>query len=74
MSHMITWPDLYQPNKTFIPFNWDFNSFETTITEAINSGKWMEISNEAQCFFKNYISDNNNGHKFLNYFIKILNI
>lgn len=36
MSHLVTWPDYYVPEITYVPHKWDFSDFEERICQLLN--------------------------------------
>ena len=58
MGHMETWPDIYQPGKTFITHKWDLSDFDEKIDFLLsNYEKRCEIALEAQNIYKQAVSD-----------------
>ena len=51
MSHCITYPDAYQPWKTYIPLKWDFSDFKDILLQA-KSPEYKEIAKNAQNYYK----------------------
>jgi len=48
MSHLETWPDIYQPWKTYVPVKWDWSDLESTLVEVIgNYKKYRGITDQA---------------------------
>ena len=35
MSHLETYPDLYRPGETYVPFRWDLSDFEARVDEML---------------------------------------
>ncbi len=53
MSHIETWPDLYKPHETYVPFNWDLADVNEVIREMLhNKHKREEITTNAQEHYK----------------------
>ncbi len=72
MSHLETWPDLYQDNKTYIPHKWDLSDFTEKLDWILNNDETrIEIASSAQEVYKNTIS-NEGMEKFANRFVSIL--
>lgn len=48
MSHLETWPDIYQPLKTYIPVKWDWSDLESTLLDVIrNHKKYRHVVDQA---------------------------
>lgn len=39
MSHLETWPNIYQPWKTYIPVKWDWSDLESTLMKIVENHK-----------------------------------
>lgn len=49
MSHMETWPDLYQKELTYIPYSWDSKNLKNQINQVVdNYEKYDEIALNGQ--------------------------
>lgn len=55
MSHCITWPDVYQPGKTYVPLNWNFSDFKEVLTKA-KSSEYNKIAKNAQEYYKHFFT------------------
>jgi len=42
MSHLETWPDLYQENETYLPVNWDGSDLVEQVGALFEDGPFME--------------------------------
>ena len=52
MDHMLTWPNIFIKNKTYIPFDWDFSNLENKILYFLNNDQErIEIAREGQNTF-----------------------
>ena len=51
MEHCITWPNVYQANKTYVPMKWDFSDFDE-IMSKIGSKEYTEIAQNGQQYYK----------------------
>ena len=74
MDHMLTWPNIFIKNKTYIPFEWDYSDLESNILKYLkNDQERIDIAREGQ---KNYFeSINNRGQSiFCDWFIKQINL
>lgn len=55
MSHCLTYPDAYQPWKTYVPLKWDFSDFKNILSKA-TSPEFKEIAKYAQEYYKFFFS------------------
>jgi hypothetical protein len=39
MSHLETWPDIYEPNHTYFPVKWDWTDLEETVVKILDNYK-----------------------------------
>lgn len=51
MGHCVTYPDAYQPNKSYIPLKWDFSDFKEKLSKAA-SLEYRQIAKNAQDYYK----------------------
>lgn len=51
MSHCITYPDIYQAGKTYVPLKWDFSDFKEVLSKAA-SQEYRNIAKQAQEYYK----------------------
>lgn len=51
MSHCVTYPDAYQPGKTYVPLKWDFSDFKDVLSKAA-SPEYKKIAEQAQEYYK----------------------
>ena len=71
MSHINTWPNLYQEDKTYIPYNWNFeNLIEKLDFFLSNSELRISIAEIGQETFKKYVTGNSSPELFCNQFKK----
>ena len=71
MSHMKTWPDIFQPNETYIPFNWNSDNLVEVINDVLISEKWLLVAQKANAFFRHYLNSEKAGELFCKYLLKI---
>lgn len=48
MGHLETWPDLYVPDVSYVPFAWDFSDFTGRLRALLDSGEDRRIAATAQ--------------------------
>lgn len=58
MSHLETWPPLYEENVTYIPFQWDMQNIVSIINEALLNDSLSLIAIEAQKRYQKYLLNN----------------
>lgn len=57
MSHMSTWPNFYQEDKTYVPHKWDLSDLSEKIENLIgNPDQCRQIAENAQDLYKKVIS------------------
>lgn len=55
MSHLETWPEFYIPNKTYVPFKWDFTDFKENIDQLLSQPRLIiEYAERGQNLYKWY--------------------
>ncbi len=70
MDHMETWPNIFLPNKTYVPLEWDFSNLEEIFETYIKNYRLRnEIISNSQEIYMESISENGM-NKFCNRFIK----
>ena len=57
MSHMETWPNLFIPEKTYVPLNWSFSDLAEKMDKVLSDETYrIEISDAGQEAYKTSIS------------------
>ncbi len=57
MSHMQTWPDIFIPGRTYVPFKWDFTDLEEVVTELADDDETrVAIAGQGQDAYRASIS------------------
>ncbi len=52
MDHLETWPNLWQPDKTYLNFAWDLTDLEATVEQAIaDPTKMVNLAEQAQTHY-----------------------
>jgi hypothetical protein len=72
MEHLVTWPNYYVNNKTYLNFEWDFNNFEKVISSINDLDYCSHIADNGHKYFMSFF-DNEGRKIFSNYFDNILN-
>lgn len=73
LDHMLTWPNLFVKNETYIDFNWNFNNLNDKIEMILDNYKYYQsvIENAYDTYQKH--TYNKNAHKiFINHFSKLI--
>lgn len=72
MSHLETWPNVYEENKTYIPFSWNIEEWENQIDEIIqDEEKLFRIAKNGQKLYKTFWTTKGR-EDFCKRFIKII--
>jgi len=74
MSHMETWPNLFIPEKTFVPLDWNFSDLSEKMDKILSDVTYrIEISTAGQDAYKASISEEGM-NAFCNWFSKKIEI
>lgn len=58
MSHMVTYPNVYISNKTYVPIDWDYKTFNDILLKIKDSNeKFKEIAENGQKLYLNHLSE-----------------
>jgi len=58
MDHIVTWPDIYRKNETYVSVKWNLADLENKLYEVIaNYDQYKEMAIHAQNIYKKSISD-----------------
>ena len=72
MGHLETWPDIYQPNSTYVPYAWDFADFEERLFDLLESPeKRIRIAQSGQERYLQSISPGG-GKVFAQHFTELI--
>ena len=55
MDHCITYPNVYQPEVTYVPLKWDFSDFKEKLSNS-GSYDYKKIAKRGQDFYKYYFT------------------
>lgn len=70
MSHMITWPDIFIPNFSYIPLSWDLSNLDEICDKLLSDNELrIKIVQNSQIEYQNSISENGM-ENFCNWFLK----
>lgn len=73
MSHLETWPDLYQPYKTYVPFQWDLSDVRDQIEHCLDHYRdYMDIAQAGQANYQHYLTSPHAGELFCKRFIELI--
>ena len=73
MSHIDTWPPLYDEEETYIPFDWSMSNLEEKIEEIIiNYADFEAIAKNGKERYKSYVSGEKSSELFVEHFKEIL--
>ena len=72
MSHILTYPDIFKNDETYVPIKWDMSDFEKKLLHVLeNYEYYKKYVFEAQKIFKDSITNYGN---FLHRFKEALDI
>ena len=57
LGHLQTWPELFVPGKTYIPFKWDLSDLKDKIKSLDNAETCRETARNAQNAYKDAVSE-----------------
>ena len=58
LSHMETWPELFQPGRTYVPHRWDLSDLNEVIVKLLKEQeRAIEIATTAQRVYKRALSE-----------------
>lgn len=73
MSHLETWPDLFEPGVTIETHAWDLSDLEEKIeTVLAESAVAVEIAAEGQCRYRHHVAEEGGGERFCRHFLGIV--
>lgn len=74
LSHIETWPPLFQENITYLPFKWDLSDLKDVLKDLIvNEEKRKSIARKAQSIYRKYLMEDEKTNYFVDHFDKIVN-
>lgn len=72
MDHLETWPNLFHPYQTYVPFSWDFSDIEDKIDDILTHiNDYEQIAREGQRRFQEVLSPEY-GEQFTQHFLDLL--
>ena len=69
MSHLQTWPDFYIPEKTYVPYKWDFSDIMEKVEFYLEKDRWAEIAQAGQEKYRYYIETRQGKEEFVAQFL-----
>jgi hypothetical protein len=73
MSHLETWPNLFEESKTMIAFDWDLGNLKDKIEAVLsNYGDFLDIAREGQARYRRYLCGHEAPELFANQFSGII--
>jgi hypothetical protein len=74
MSHIETWPPLYDKNKTYISFDWSLSNLEEKLESILSDyNNFIAIAKNGQNNYQSYVAGSNSSSMFVNHFKEIIN-
>ena len=73
VDHLITYPDFFLPNQTYLPYSWDFSDLEGLVENLrSNFDNFFDIAINGQEKYINETISRNGREKFVQYFCELL--
>jgi hypothetical protein len=73
LDHMLTWPDFYEKDKTYLAHDWDLSDLEDCIDWAVaHDAERREIATEGQRRYIEFTSGPNAGERFASHVLKVM--
>lgn len=72
MSHLITYPEWYVKNQTYVPVKWNLSDLMETMENIQASKKYMEVAQNAQDIFQYHRNGKNGKAKFAEHIVQEL--
>lgn len=74
MSHLTTWPDLYDAGRTFVSHSWDLTDLENVIEDIDdNYDQYVEIARAGQLRYRAYVATTEGRQAFAHRFVALMN-
>ena len=72
MSHLATWPHLYQDNETYVACRWDLADVGEKIDYLLSDGRYADVARAGQETYRRYLQSENGGAEFRERFLTML--
>lgn len=70
MSHLVTYPNWYIENQTYVPVKWDLSDFIEVTENILDSKKYTEIAKNAQDLFQYHRNGNLGKQQFAEHIVR----
>ena len=68
VDHLDTFPNIFIPNLTYIPLDWDFNNLTESIDYALSNDRWFKIAKSMSDTHAFYTDSTEGNTEFVNFF------
>jgi hypothetical protein len=72
ISHLNTFPFIFFPHKTYIPFKWDLSDLDNLIETYLIGWKWRDIATNMYDLYNYYLFNRDGRMEFVEYFKKVV--
>jgi hypothetical protein len=73
ISHMETWPDLFQGGRTIVTHNWDLTDFQAGLDAVLqDDGKRRDVAERGQSLYRHHIAEVAGADEFCRRFIGLV--
>jgi hypothetical protein len=73
MSHLLTWPDFYEPDVTYISHAWDFTDFEEKVDRVLqNPDEYQRIADRGRNLILDTLCFDGGRKRFVEHFCRLL--
>lgn len=70
MSHLETWPDFFQPHRTYVPHRWDLADLAEQVTEILRDhDRFIGVAVAGQEAYRHHVSTSAGRAEFANRFV-----
>ena len=73
MDHCVTYPNWYQPYKTYVPLDWDFSNFDEIVSN-LDTEQYRKIAQQGFEMFKYYKTSEEARLEFAKHIIRGINL
>ena len=70
VSHLLTYPDCFKENETYLPVQWDLNDLEQKLEDVLKHPN--DYGDIAMGGYKTFLSEYNNGDSFVGHFMEMV--
>ena len=72
MSHLATWPPLYQDGKTYVACRWDMTDVGEKIEHLLSDRRYADVARAGQETYRRYLQSEDGGLEFRERFLTML--